>query len=206
MNAFQICTLHIKTQDKPKEGWGSELKYCIWLALLPASEILSIWVLLMWCWVKRSPWQKIVLSLLLPWVNWEGLLCFHPLLPPLWHPVCLQGWCLPSPVLTRVGNLSSCLPAFSFHLRCWNRPLGLNRTTLLPMWLSSPSRPTVCPDPTPLLPKCIPVMFSGNRRVRRQSLLTALLGLPLSRLGVLHRVGRTVASQGKASSWGVADA
>lgn len=62
----------------------------------------------------NSLWQKIVLSLLLPWVNREGLLCFHPLLPLLWHPVCLRGWCLPSAVLTRVGNLPPFLPAFYF--------------------------------------------------------------------------------------------
>lgn len=29
MNTFQICTLRIKTQDKPREGWGSLLRYCI---------------------------------------------------------------------------------------------------------------------------------------------------------------------------------
>lgn len=99
-----------------------------------------------------------------PWVNWEGSLCFLPLLPPLWHPICLWGWCLPSSVLTSVGNLSSCLPAFSFHLCCWNRPLGWNRTPLLPRWPSSLPRPTVCPNTTPLLPKRIHVMFLGNRR------------------------------------------
>lgn len=99
-----------------------------------------------------------------PWVNQEGSLCFHPLLPPLWHPICLRGWCLPSSVLTTVGNLSSCLPAFSFHLRHWNGPPGWNRTPLLPRWPPSLPRPTVCPNTTPLLPKRIHAMFLGNRR------------------------------------------
>lgn len=74
--------------------------------------------------------QKIVLSLLLPWVNREGLRYFNSLLPFLWHPVCLWGWCVPSAVLTRVGNLSPFLPAsYFFSLLGW--PLGLNMMPVL---------------------------------------------------------------------------
>lgn len=77
------------------------------------------------------------------------------------HFVCIH-FCLPAgtpaPCEGGVSRLllspgwEICHPAFPFHLCSRKRPLGLNRTPLLP----SPSQPspTPCPNTAPLLPTC----------------------------------------------------